>query len=79
MLGGDHSIGYLDERMHTTPWFHATNIPNALKKGNLENNFRELWQKGTGRLFPCFSVEIWDEGPVTLSLFTIYKGAVTTA
>ena len=19
----------LDERMHTTPWFHATNIPNA--------------------------------------------------
>ncbi len=44
MLGGDHSIGFpcmrgiaqctskekdLDERMHTTPWYWATNLPNV--------------------------------------------------
>lgn len=48
----------LDERMHTTPYFHATNIPNVPAK-NLVQIGIGGWQVGLWVVLYWYTFEIW--------------------
>lgn len=48
----------LDERMHTTPYFHATNIPNVPAK-NLVQIGIGGWQVGLRVVLYWYTFEIW--------------------